>query len=84
MSHAELVELVVSHLPRMQVPVPVIVMEPTEYSLPALLAAGSTDIFLTNVGLIAGNAVMLTLPSAAVRADTRTESATCANRANGT
>ena len=45
-----------------QVPVPVVVMSPQYFQAEDLLSAGSTMIYLTNVGLIAAQDVTLTLP----------------------
>lgn len=51
----------------LQVPIPVVVMSPQYFKVVNLLAAESTTIFLTNVGLIAADDVTLTLPSRQVR-----------------
>ncbi len=50
-----------------QVPIPVVVMSPQYFKVVDLLSAGSTTIYLTNVGLITANDVTLTLPSLQVR-----------------
>ena len=47
----------------MQVPAPVVVMAPQMFDTTELLSAGSTSIFLTNIGLIAADDVTLALPS---------------------
>ena len=47
----------------MQVPVPVVVMVPQIFDTTELLSAGSTTIYLTNVGLFAADDVTLALPS---------------------